>query len=61
MNQALKNEIRNSRLYNHEIAAYLGVSESTLYRWLRSNLSSNQKEKIAAAIEECKKNQLLHA
>ncbi|WP_338782417.1 hypothetical protein [Metabacillus sp. FJAT-52054] len=54
-NLELRNEIKRSRLYYYEVAAYLGVHENTLYRLLRSDLSGEQKEKIRNAIKQLKK------
>ena len=51
-NELLKREIKEARLYNYEIAAFLGVSEPTFYRLLRSELSSSKKEQIFKAIKE---------
>ena len=52
MNEHIKQEIKQARLYNYEIAHYLGISDQTLYRMLRRNLTSMQKEKILGAIKE---------
>lgn len=37
------------------IAEKLFISESTLYRWLRTELSTEKKKQILAAIKECQK------
>lgn len=38
---------------NWAIAEKLGIHENTLYRWLRKELSSDEKHKILLAIKEC--------
>lgn len=52
MNESLKEAMKVNRLYRHEVASYLGISESSFYRLLRSNLTTNQKTKIEEAINE---------
>ncbi|MBY0124491.1 helix-turn-helix domain-containing protein [Bacillus sp. S/N-304-OC-R1] len=37
------------------IAEKMNISENTLYRWLRSELSTERKEDILAAIRDCQK------
>ncbi|WP_019244563.1 MULTISPECIES: hypothetical protein [Bacillus] len=63
MNESLKQAMKKQRLYRHEVAAYLGISESSFYRLLRSNLTVSQKEKIENAITDLSKRQyqLKHA
>lgn len=46
--------LRKKRLFQYEVAALIGISEFTLSRWLR-NPSSEQEQKIIAAVEELSK------
>lgn len=50
----IKAEIRKSRIYQYEIAAQLGISEYTLCKWFHKELTSEQQDKIFAAIEKLK-------
>lgn len=59
-NEAMKNEeikllIKQSRFFNYEIAEHIGISEVSLSRWFRKELSEEQKQKIIKAIEELKR------
>lgn len=49
-NLEIRMMIQNNRLYHYEVAAKLGVSEYTLCRWLREELSDEKKGKILEAI-----------
>ena len=49
-NLEIRMMIKNNRLYHYEVAAKLGVSEYTLCRWLREELSDEKKGKILEAI-----------
>lgn len=54
MNDEIKREIRKARLMQYEIAAKIGVSEYTLCRWFRRELTPEQRGKVLAAIAELK-------
>lgn len=54
MNDEIKREIRKARLMQYEIAAKIGVSEYTLCRWFRRELTPEQRDKVLAAIAELK-------
>ena len=50
-NLEIREEIRKNRLFHHEIADALGVSESAFSKWLRSEMDAEKKEKVMRAIE----------
>lgn len=50
-NEDLRQEIKKSRLYHHEIAKAAGIDPCTLSRWLRYELTPQRREKIKAAID----------
>lgn len=54
-NIEIRNVIKKNRLYNYEVAAALGVSEFTLSRKLRNELSQEEKEKLLEVIEKVAK------
>ena len=49
-NLEIRMMIKNNRLYHYEVAQKLGVSEYTLCRWLREELSDERKGIIIDAI-----------
>lgn len=51
----VKEAIENAKLYQWQIANALNISEFTLSRRLRNELTSKEKEKIFKAIEKLKK------
>jgi DNA-binding Xre family transcriptional regulator len=50
-NVDIRELIARKRLRHYEVAAALGISEHTLSRWLRTELSNEKKQKIKEAIE----------
>jgi len=54
-NSEVKQAIKSSHLKQYEIAKLLGISEFTLIRHLRYELSQEEKTKILNIIEENKK------
>lgn len=54
MNDAIRQKIRSNRIRQYEVAAKIGVSEYTLIRWLRRELTQEQTDKILHAIDELK-------
>ncbi|MEF7637391.1 MULTISPECIES: hypothetical protein [Bacillus] len=52
-NQDIKN--LKGRISNWMIAEKLGVHENTVIRWLRSDLSTERRQRIIMVIEEIKK------
>ena len=44
--KTIRNFIREKRLYQWEIAKIIGISEFTLSRWIREELTSERKKKI---------------
>ena len=53
-NFEIREKIRKNRIMQYEIAAQIGVSEYTLCRWFRKELTDDQYRKIADAIEAIK-------
>lgn len=53
-NLNIKQTIKESRILQYEIAAKIGISEYTLCKWFRKELTTEQQEKILAAIAEIK-------
>lgn len=51
MNQEIKRKIRMAGIYQWQVAKALGVSEITLVRWLRDELSDQRRNAILEAIE----------
>ena len=54
MNDAIKRKIKESRIMQYEIAAQMGISEYTLCKWFRKELTAEQQERILAAIPDIK-------
>ena len=55
MNQEIKETFRKARIHQWEVASMIGVSESTLIRWLRDELPEEKKKRILYAIEQTKR------
>ena len=55
MNREIKDRIRQAGTTQWRVAEALGVSEGTLLRWLRHELTADRKAAILAAIEKAKK------
>ena len=51
MNQEIKKAIRTAGLKQWQVAKACGVSEFTLVRWLRDELTDERREAIFSAIE----------
>lgn len=51
-NADIRNEMKAAGLYYWQIAAKLGIAESTFIRWLRFELSDELKADVRAAIKE---------
>ena len=51
-NVEIRELIKKNRIFNYEIAEKLHISEYTLCRWLRNELSTEKKQEITAAIIE---------
>lgn len=50
-NEEIRTAMKDKGVYQWEVAKALGVAESTLIRWLREELSAEQKEAILEAIQ----------
>mgnify|MGYP000029590024 FL=1 len=50
-NEELKQKIKESNLYQWQVANAVGVSEMTLIRWLRTPITKEHAEQVNAAIE----------
>ena len=55
-NPDIRNELKSAGLYFWQIAAKLGIAESTLIRWMRFELTDDQKALIREAIKELEDN-----
>lgn len=51
-NKDIRALIAVSGIKNWEIAEYLGIAEPTFYRWMRTELDQEKKDKIIKAINE---------
>lgn len=51
-NADIRNELKDAGVYFWQVAAKLGISESTFIRRMRFELSDEQKQKVRAAISE---------
>lgn len=49
-NIEVRQAIKAARLMYYEVAAAVGVSESTLCKWFRKPLTDEQRERVYAAI-----------
>lgn len=54
MNDTIKKKIKASRIMQYEIAAQIGISEYTLCKWFRKELTAEQQEQILSAIAAIK-------
>lgn len=54
-NLEIRMAIKNARLFNYEIAAELGLSETSFSRKLRKELLPDEKERVMAAIDRLAK------
>lgn len=54
-NLEIRTAIKKARLYSYEVAAALGLSETSFSRKLRKELSEEEKEKILDVIEKLAK------
>ena len=50
-NQTIRDVAKRKGIKHWQIAEYLGISEPTIVRWLRVNLSPERKKAILDAIE----------
>ena len=50
----VKQILKKNHILQYRLAAELGISEFTLIRWLRSPLTSEQEERVLAAIKRLK-------
>ncbi len=53
-NAEIKRTIKESRIMQYEIAAKLGISEYTLCKWFRKELTAEQSTQILEAIAKIK-------
>lgn len=56
INDDIKREIKAKGLHQYKIADLLGISETTLVRWLRYELTPERRELIMNAIKKGEKN-----
>lgn len=53
-NSDIRKAIKEARLLQWEIASQMGVSEYTLCKWLRKELTDEQRQRVVSAIETLK-------
>lgn len=53
-NKEIRREIQKSEMKTWEIAKVLGISESTLYRWLRTEFTPDQLQTLRQILKEAK-------
>lgn len=51
-NTEIRNLIKKYRLYFYEVAEKVGITEYTLSRWMRKELSETQKQRVLTAVSE---------
>ena len=49
-NEKIKQELKGCGINQWELAAAVGVSEQTMYRWLRAEIDQELHEKLSSAI-----------
>ena len=54
-NQDIRDHLRAKRIPIYRVAHKIGISEMTLFRWLRVPLSQEHRHKIVNAIDEVTK------
>lgn len=54
-NLEIRTAIRKARLYGYEVAAALGMSETSFSRMLRKELADEDKERVLAVIDRLAK------
>lgn len=53
-NNQIRNAIKQSRFFNYEISAAIGISECALSKWFRKPLTAEQQQAILQAIDKLK-------
>ena len=53
-NLEIRQAIKAARLMQYEVAAQIGISEYTLCKWLRKELTEEQREQVLSAISAIK-------
>lgn len=53
-NLEIKKLIKKNHLFDYQVAIEMGMSEFTLIRWFRRPLTSEQEERVLAAIKRLK-------
>lgn len=56
MNENIRQEISDNRIFNYEIAEVLGIPESTFSKWFRKEMTKEQKESIQKAMQRIRAN-----
>ena len=51
-NVEIRSLIKQNRLFYYEVAEKIGIAETTLCKWLRKELTAEQKNKVITAIHE---------
>lgn len=53
-NERIKKMLKKKRIYLYELAATMGISESTLIRWMRVPLTDEHFNRLMAALQTMK-------
>ena len=51
-NLEIRMKIKQNRLCHYEVAREIGISEATLCRWLREEMSTDRKNLVLSAIDK---------
>ncbi|WP_028518165.1 hypothetical protein [Ruminococcus flavefaciens] len=51
-NVEIRSLIKQNRLFYYEVAEKIGIAEATFCKWLRKELTADQKQKVLFAINE---------
>lgn len=54
-NQDIKQLIKSKRIFIYEIADVIGITEFSLHRWFRHDLTDEQRQKVLDAISTLEK------
>lgn len=55
VNQDIKELIKSKRFFIYEVAEKVGITEFSLHRWFRHELTAEQREKVMSAISALEK------
>ena len=53
-NEMVRKEMKKFGVYSWQVADFLGVAESTFYRWMRHELPENRRKEVLAAVRRAR-------